>query len=535
MQTKTLIVRGVVFDWITRICTLVITFFLTPFLIHRLGDCAYGIWAIVMSLTNYYGLVDLGLRGAGTKYIAQFAAVDDRESLGKVLATSFAAYAVLSFIPLLIAAAIAGIFPYVFSVGSLDVLTVRLVVLITGINVSIQILGQEFGAVLVAMKRFDLTNMLAIGSMVIQSSLMALVLWSGGGLLGMAFAVLGVGVTTQAVQALLAKRQLAGIGFSWSLFDREMLRTLFRFGLLNVLVGLANRLTQYAGGVITGALIGPAAVTYYSIAEGLTRHGGHLAKGIGNIVLPVASQLESQRRDAELIQVLVIVPRAVLMLGALMSVVFIVFGQTALSLWIGQEYVSHSYPVLVVLTAAAVVNMFSGSIMTMLSGMGRMGPVAKLAVAEGLLTVCLGVLLGAAFGLLGVASAVLIAQVIARGISMPLYACKELEYPWPRFYVSVFGPVLVAAVPLTLGALILSQFWPADRLLVLFFQVLLLALVAGLSGFYFCFPTSVRAVILQSFRPRRRKTTESTLPGPVTNGSGLASADLEAAAPQTIG
>ena len=52
-----------------------------------------------MSFTTYYALADLGVRTAATKYIAQFDAVDDRESVNKVAVTSLSMCALLPPMP----------------------------------------------------------------------------------------------------------------------------------------------------------------------------------------------------------------------------------------------------------------------------------------------------------------------------------------------------------------------------------------------------------------------------------------------------
>ncbi len=43
-----------------------VAFFLTPFVVNSLGSTAYGIWVLLMSLTGYYGLLDLGVSAALT-------------------------------------------------------------------------------------------------------------------------------------------------------------------------------------------------------------------------------------------------------------------------------------------------------------------------------------------------------------------------------------------------------------------------------------------------------------------------------------
>ena len=36
-------------------------FVIAPFLVHRLGELRYGEWILIASMTNYFGLLDLGI------------------------------------------------------------------------------------------------------------------------------------------------------------------------------------------------------------------------------------------------------------------------------------------------------------------------------------------------------------------------------------------------------------------------------------------------------------------------------------------
>ena len=117
MKHKRLAIRSVVANWLGRACSLLIVFFLTPFVVHTLGDESYGLWAILMSVTSHYALADMGLRGAATKYLAQYDATEDRRAINRVMATSLAVYMVLALCCFLIAICLALVFPLLFDIG----------------------------------------------------------------------------------------------------------------------------------------------------------------------------------------------------------------------------------------------------------------------------------------------------------------------------------------------------------------------------------------------------------------------------------
>src|SRR3990167_1601868 len=113
MSTARLAIRGVVFNWLGRVCAIAIAFVVAPIVIHGLGEEAYGVWVMVMSLSAYYGFSNLGFHAAGVKYISQFEAVDDAESVNQVIVTMLAAYLPLAAIVFVVAVGVAFAAPLV--------------------------------------------------------------------------------------------------------------------------------------------------------------------------------------------------------------------------------------------------------------------------------------------------------------------------------------------------------------------------------------------------------------------------------------
>ncbi len=57
-------------NYASKAFTLGIWFFLTPYLVHQLGDSAYGLFVLVGSVAAYGSLLDFGIAPAVTKYVA---------------------------------------------------------------------------------------------------------------------------------------------------------------------------------------------------------------------------------------------------------------------------------------------------------------------------------------------------------------------------------------------------------------------------------------------------------------------------------
>jgi len=68
---KLQIVKNVSSNWFALIVNVLVGIFLSPFILHRLGDAAFGIWVLIFSITGYYGLFDLGIRSSVVRYVSK--------------------------------------------------------------------------------------------------------------------------------------------------------------------------------------------------------------------------------------------------------------------------------------------------------------------------------------------------------------------------------------------------------------------------------------------------------------------------------
>src|SRR5579863_418008 len=73
-------------------------FFISPVILHHLGDEAFGLWVLIFSLTGYYGIFDFGIRSSLIRYVSKFQAVDDKEQLARLVNTSLFTYSCLGLV-----------------------------------------------------------------------------------------------------------------------------------------------------------------------------------------------------------------------------------------------------------------------------------------------------------------------------------------------------------------------------------------------------------------------------------------------------
>src|SRR4029077_13984354 len=104
MSLKLQAAKNVSATWLSLAVHAGVGFFLSPFILHRLGDDAFSLWVLVFSLTGYYGNLDLGIRASIVRYVAKFAATEDEDQLARFLSTSLAFYVAVGLVVVLLTA-----------------------------------------------------------------------------------------------------------------------------------------------------------------------------------------------------------------------------------------------------------------------------------------------------------------------------------------------------------------------------------------------------------------------------------------------
>jgi len=76
-------------NWISFAISVGVAFFLSPFVVRHLGNIAYGVWTLVISMISFMSLLDLGLRGAVTRFVARHHARGDHLESSRAVSAAF--------------------------------------------------------------------------------------------------------------------------------------------------------------------------------------------------------------------------------------------------------------------------------------------------------------------------------------------------------------------------------------------------------------------------------------------------------------
>ena len=456
---------GTVANYIGQFVTLIVGFFLTPFILHQLGESNYGLWALVSSAVAYGTLLDLGIWGTVVKYVAEYRARGSVELAHSLIATTLSLYSFLGLIAVTLSLIFAPIFPRLFNVPPADQATAMWLVVLSGIQIGLSFPCSTAAAVLRGSQRFDLVNLLTVSGVLLTAGATVLVLLLGGGVLGLVTVNLVATLIMQIPAVWLVRRIAPDLHFGFRGARRSFIRTVISFSTPVFVTQLAGRFETETDQIIIGAFLPISTVTPYAIARRLSDIPYLLTSQFVKVLLPIASELHAEEDWARLRTLYLISTRLTAAIFVVIGCPAVVLAGWFLTVWVGPEYAASSVLV-AILVLAGFVDISQWPAGAVLQGAGRHHPLASMSVGAAVINVALSIVLVQRVGVAGVALGTLIATSLVTLIFVMPYVLRVIGLGVGKALKDAFLPALLPAIPMTIVLLVLQQViqapsWPA--------------------------------------------------------------------------
>lgn len=383
---------------------------LTPLLIRNLGQEAFGVWSLALSVVAYLELLEFGFGTATKKLIAEDAGVRPAEVV-RTLNTSFFTLTVLGCVALVLGVVMATAGPTWLDVprglrteaaGAFAVLAVAM---------AISIPGDSFGGALAGHQRYDLFTAANTALVVLSGAVSAVVVLLGGGLIQLAITTAVISTAMHGLRWWLLRRIVPGLRLRPSLIDRARIRRTAWLSGWFLVRDVAATISFRIDLLVVAALFDVKQVAVYVVGTKLAKLA---AGGLGPIVevlSPHASALHRDGDAAQLEALLIDGTRTTLLAGLPVMILFTTLAHPIVQVWVGPGYASAAG---ILIAFATVIGLKSLVYPTkeVLEGMGYAKVLALVAVLEAVVNLSCSILLGRAIGLVGVA----LGTVVAAGV-----------------------------------------------------------------------------------------------------------------------
>jgi len=416
----------------------------TPFLLHELGEAAYGLQSLVAVIIGYLTFMDMGLDFPITKLLAEDRARQDAEAESHLLSTTLQLYGVIGLVGMSGIALLAGWFARsVFQVPAELQTDAVTVFRLAGIGF-LGSMGMSWGrSVAAGLQRFDLAYSVSV------------VLSTSGTLIGLGavfagFGVVGYVLTRTActllagpIYYILTRRVLPGYGFRPGLHRRTLhrVRGYVGYGAFNrTISSLVSRLDQ----TVIGISAGVAAAGVYAVPFMVVHSVVYMVALMLGFTFPMASELQSLGQMDRLRDIYIRASRFIAALAGLSFIPLFVLGDRIMAIWT-PSIASQASGVLRLLALAGYIGTLAATLTNnLMVGLGRMRQFTIYATTRAVVLTALCLALIPPLGLQGAGWALL----LTCGVDVVYFIVALRRYflvsPLVLVRVAYLKPVLLA-------------------------------------------------------------------------------------------
>jgi O-antigen/teichoic acid export membrane protein len=475
------IARSVLSNWFATAATLAVGFFLAPFVVHRLGNVAYGVWVLAISSVGYLNLLDLGMRSSVLRFVSKGHATQDHEGASEALSAAFWVRLQIGALVLVLCGGLAAAFPFIFKVPSALAVEAREAILVIGLTTAITMSIGVLGAVLSALNRYDLLSYVTLTQLSIRVIGVVAVLLTGHGIVAIALCELLAAVVGNCLLAYIARRVYPELRIRLTKPRREVLRKIWSYSVYAFLLMVAGQLIYQTDNLVVGAFVSASAVTFYSIGNSLCRYTQQIVSSMTMTFTPAASTYEASGNTASLRALYYNGTRATMALSLPIVITFLIRGRTFVGVWMGPQYSQQSGTVLAILATALLFSLNNTTASAIAWGTEKHKTVAKWAICEAIANLTLSIVLARKYGIYGVAIGTLAPSLVVHLILWPRYVSRLVDVSYREVVRNLWGPVFLCALPFAAASFAVEIYFPARNMVMFVLQTAALLPLFGIA------------------------------------------------------
>jgi len=378
-----LLARNTVYNLMGRLLPMAIALAAIPYIIEGLGVERFGVLTLAWMVVGYFGIFDMGIGRAATKFVAQAISRREQEQLASLIWTSLLLLVGFGIIGGVLAALLT---PWLVS----DVLNIsealkgesRMAFLLLAASMPIVLGTSGARGVLEGQQRFRLVNAIKIPASAATFLMPLVVLFFSNNLFHIVAVLVGARCIVFFIHAYVCIASLPGrrmpqfpqhatakrlLGFGGWLTATNVFGSLMALGYIDRLV-IGNRLDL-------------SAIAYYSTPFELTVKLLLLSGGLLGVLFPVFSAYAiDQRQKLEILHQCTV--KFLFLSMGMVTIGLVAFASPFLRLWLDESFARESAVVLQLLTVGVLMSAISSAFLGAIQALGRPDLTAKRHIIE---------------------------------------------------------------------------------------------------------------------------------------------------------
>ncbi|OGR12569.1 MAG: polysaccharide biosynthesis protein [Desulfobacula sp. GWF2_41_7] len=499
--------RNLFLNWGGHATTLIVLFFLSPYIVGKLDGVSYGIWSLVNVLTGYMGIFDLGVRASVGRHVALYLGKKDMVGVDETIRAGFGFFSLTGILILIVGILLGWLFPTLFQgVPSEHHDTVRLLLPFMVINIWLSAIAAIYSSVIVSYDRFDIARGVDMLVLFVRTVGTIASLQIGLGLWGLAYSLIVGNAFAIVLNRIYAGRIHKGLRSFPFLFSRLRLKELFCYGIPAFITQTSVKIIGQSDLVIVGILLGVSEVREYSIGAMLVYYSATFLSIIGKSFFPTIQRAVSGGTIGEVKYLFFNQLRITLCFGFLVYIGMVFYSKPFIYLWMFQDgfdtnSVSSAAIIMSILALSKLPILYIQPCQNVLAALGFVGITARLSIIEALVNLILSFsfVLLFKFGIAGVAAGTLVSRMAVSSLYIPYCLCNKLKIKWYHFIKAVVLPGIFSGAIFAFACFLLLRFWIPDTWLTFSFHIAFAILLWIFIVYFLLLSSDTRHRINQNF------------------------------------
>jgi len=440
--------------------TMVISFWLIPFIINNLGQTIYGLWTLSFSIIGFFSLLDFGFGLGVVKWTREARVTQDYEHRNRMLSTVFFIYLVIAGVAILLLSVFSLFYANLFSIPKGLQSTAVAVLLILGVRtLVIQLPLSLFKGALFGEQRIYLVNCIQIIGTLVYAASAYLVLSNQKGILYLAGVNCLAFLFENILYLILSYKNIKNFKLSIKYVEKKYMKEAFSFSLYSFITSVAGLVLFQTDTIIIQLMTNLSLVGLYAVAIKITEYSFMLTKQLVNVLTPLISELKEKKEDQAIRFLLTDLSRYIMTTGVMLTATMYVFGKDLLVFWVGSAFIDATIPLLILLTSfmCTIPELIASNVLTMT---GQQSFTARISFQSVVVNVCVSLILIQPLGLIGVALGTLTSTII-NNVGFTLHkAAKTYNFSYLSYFSSVYIPALIPGVFLVAIGFLIKNYFP---------------------------------------------------------------------------
>lgn len=499
MSRKRIISNNIKYSALSQGIVFAVNLALFPFIVSHVGKEVYGMYLLVMALTGYLGVLELGVTAAVTKYVAELTAKGDHEGVKKIISASFSLFFVIGLVIATILFILSFCFDRIFAVEAANKIIMRQLFWVAAAASLFIWPGKIFTRVLEGFQRYEWLAAIKIGEIVLIGTSAYLVFSRGLGIV--CFLLLSyLFIILEYVAAyIIGRYHFLKLSIIFPYFDKKVFKTIFSFSFFLFLTNLVGIFIYNFDSFVIGAFVSVAALTLYGV--GFSLQGGFRAVNglLGSPLFPAGASMEGRSEHDKQKELLFKGTKYMTLVFVPSVIITIIFAKLFISNWMGTGFVESILPAQVLISFWVFNNTIEVGT-GLLAAKGHVKALFKICALNALLNLGLSLILVRSLGILGVVLGTTIPMVLV-GFPLVLHQIlKVLKVGLREFFnLAVKKNLWVYLFTVILSGLALKIFQPANIFLTIG-EMGMIYIIVILVGFRFFLSAEERKEMLFMIR-----------------------------------